>query len=84
MDELVDEIIKEEPIINNSKKDQLKALIYKLIDKIVSKKKQKFYLYKSLKGHILPLTNCSFNKNGDYFITGSYDRTCKMWETASG
>lgn len=41
-------------------------------------------LYKQLKGHILPLTNCAFNKNGDYFITGSYDRTCKMWETQSG
>jgi len=84
VDELVEEIIKEEPIINNSKKDQLKALIYKLIDKIMSKKKQKFYLYKQLKGHILPLTNCAFNKNGDYFITGSYDRTCKVWETISG
>ena len=38
VDELVEEIIKEEPIINNSKKDALKGLIYKLIEKIVSKK----------------------------------------------
>jgi len=32
----------------------------------------------------LPLTNCAFNKNGDKFITGSYDRTCKIWDTNLG
>lgn len=31
-----------------------------------------------LRAHILPLTNCAFNKSGDLFITGSYDRTCKV------
>ena len=41
-------------------------------------------LYKVLRAHILPLTNCAFNKSGDRFITGSYDRTCKVWDTASG
>lgn len=30
------------------------------------------------------MTNCAFNKNGDKFITGSYDRTCKIWDTNSG
>ena len=30
------------------------------------------------------MTNCGFNKNGDKIITGSYDRTCKIWETATG
>ena len=49
-----------------------------------SKKNQNFSLYKTLKAHILPLTNCAFNKNGDKFITGSYDRTCKVWDTESG
>lgn len=33
---------------------------------------------KVLRAHILPLTNCAFNKSGDRFITGSYDRTCKV------
>ena len=32
----------------------------------------------------MPLTNCAFNKNGDRFITGSYDFTCKVWETYKG
>jgi WD40 repeat protein len=35
-------------------------------------------LFKVLRAHILPLTNCAFNKAGDRFITGSYDRTCKV------
>jgi hypothetical protein len=37
-----------------------------------------------LRAHILPLTNCAFNKSGDKFITGSYDRTCKVWNTMTG
>ena len=69
---------------------------------------QDFYLYKILRAHILPLTNCEFNKAGDKcvaafervlgttedtllhaadlcrFITGSYDRTCRVWETSTG
>jgi dynein assembly factor with WDR repeat domains 1 len=32
----------------------------------------------------LPLTNCAFNKDGTKFITGSYDRTCKVWDTETG
>lgn len=36
-----------------------------------------------LRAHILPLTNCAFNKSGDRFITGSYDRTCKVRAPAS-
>lgn len=32
----------------------------------------------------MPLTNCAFNKSGDKFITGSYDRTCKVWDTNTG
>lgn len=37
-----------------------------------------------LRAHLLPLTNCAFNKAGDKFITGSYDRTCKVWDTVTG
>jgi dynein assembly factor with WDR repeat domains 1 len=40
-----------------------------------------FFLFKVLRAHILPLTNCAFNKGGDRFITGSYDRTCKVSRT---
>lgn len=37
-----------------------------------------------LRAHILPLTNCAFNKSGDRFITGSYDRTCKVRLSSPG
>lgn len=50
----------------------------------MSNKHQNFSVYKQLKTHQQPLTNCAFNKGGDMFITGSYDRTCKLWKTGSG
>ena len=59
-------------------------MIYKLIEKLEANETQDFYLFKILRAHILPLTNCAFNKSGDKFITGSYDRTCKVWDTNSG
>ena len=93
----MDEILYEEPIISESKKPYLKALIrsihfweqfkrerVELIDKVESNKVQNFDMFKTLKAHVLPLTNCAFNKGGDKFITGSYDRTCKVWDTMSG
>ena len=56
---------------------------YKLVEKIESHENQNFYLFKILRAHILPLTNCAFNKSGDRFITGSYDRTCKVTLTTT-
>lgn len=66
----------EEPIITESRKPHLKQLIKstywlifsELIEKIESKKSQRFELFKTLKAHILPLTNCAFNKNGDKYL----------------
>jgi dynein assembly factor with WDR repeat domains 1 len=55
-----------------------------LIEKLESNETTDFFLFKILRAHILPLTNCAFNKSGDKFITGSYDRTCKIWNTITG
>lgn len=71
----------EEPLISENRKPQLRRLIYKLIEKLESNEDTSFYLFKILRAHILPLTNCAFNKSGDKFITGSYDRTCKVRST---
>mmetsp|Transcript_3018 Transcript_3018/g.3510 ORF Transcript_3018/g.3510 Transcript_3018/m.3510 type:complete len:171 (-) Transcript_3018:38-550(-) len=81
---LLNQIVFEEPLISENKKDTLRKMIYKLIDKIDNKDSQRFYLFKILRAHILPLTNCAFNKSGSKFITGSYDRTCRVWDTLSG
>ena len=36
-----------------------------LIKKLESKQKQDFGLFKTLRAHVMPLTNCAFNKSGD-------------------
>ena len=84
IDRLIDQILLEEPLISDSRKPQLKKLIEKLIEKQRENQEQNFKLFKVLRAHLLPLTNCAFNKNGSKFITGSYDRTCKVWDTMSG
>ena len=55
-----------------------------LIEKLESNESGDFILFKILRAHILPLTNCAFNKSGDKFITGSHDRTCKVGATPFG
>jgi dynein assembly factor with WDR repeat domains 1 len=84
VDVLVNQVVFEEPLISDNRKPQLRRLIYKLIEKLESNESNDFYLFKILRAHILPLTNCAFNKSGDKFITGSYDRTCKVWNTVTG
>merc|ERR1719424_72383 len=81
---ILDQIIQHEPLIKESRRSQLRKLIFKLIEKQELNEHQNFYLFKILRAHILPLTNCAFNKSGDRFITGSYDRTCKVWDTNTG
>jgi dynein assembly factor with WDR repeat domains 1 len=84
VDVIVNQIVFEEPLISESKKPQLRRMVHKLIEKIGSNETSEFFLFKILRAHILPLTNCAFNKSGDKFITGSYDRSCKVWNTLTG
>uniref|UniRef100_A0A672Z1J3 Dynein assembly factor with WDR repeat domains 1 n=1 Tax=Sphaeramia orbicularis TaxID=375764 RepID=A0A672Z1J3_9TELE len=82
--ELVAEIMQSEPLITESRADQVKQLILRLKQKKGQQNHRRFCFTKELKAHILPLTNVAFNKSGSRFITGSYDRTCRVWDTASG
>lgn len=86
LDALCDQIVANEPLISEARRPQLRRLLLKLLEKQVEGGDggRDFYLFKVLRAHILPLTNCAFNKSGDRFITGSYDRTCKVWDTATG
>uniref|UniRef100_A0A803VME8 Dynein assembly factor with WD repeat domains 1 n=1 Tax=Ficedula albicollis TaxID=59894 RepID=A0A803VME8_FICAL len=81
---LVEEIQKGEPLITASCLEHVIHLVQRLQEKLGEKQNHKFSLFKVLRTHILPLTNVAFNKSGSRFITGSYDRTCKLWDTASG
>jgi dynein assembly factor with WDR repeat domains 1 len=71
VDVLVNQVVFEEPLISDNRKPQLRRLIYKLIEKLESNESNDFYLFKILRAHILPLTNCAFSKSGDKFITGA-------------
>ena len=81
---LLSQIAASEPMVTETKKGHLRKLIYKLLEKQQQPPGASFSLFKVLRAHILPLTNCAFNKSGDRFITGSYDRTCKVWNTFTG
>ena len=48
------------------------------------KVEHKFNLVRVIKAHMLPITNVAFNKMSTMFCTGSYDRTCKVFDTNSG
>ena len=65
IDVLANQIIFEEPLISESRKPKLKALIARLVEKLEVNETKDFILYKILRAHILPLTNCAFDKNGD-------------------
>ena len=81
---LADQLVVEQPLISESRKPQLLRLLRKLLEKQSENEGREYGLFKVLRAHILPLTNCAFNKGGDRFITGSYDRTCKVWESSTG
>ena len=71
------QIIRQEPLLSEKRKPQLYKLVNKLIDKLEDNTDQSFYLFKILRAHILPLTNCAFNKSGDRFITGKITNMCR-------
>ncbi|XP_009989269.1 PREDICTED: dynein assembly factor with WDR repeat domains 1 [Tauraco erythrolophus] len=81
---LVEQIQKAEPLITALRKEHVIHLVRRLQEMLGEKEDHKFYLFKVLRAHILPLTDVAFNKSGSRFITGSYDRTFKVWDTASG
>jgi len=84
VDPLVKQIVRDEPLIPESIKDTLQKMIFKLIEKGTDSASQRFTLYKVLRGHQLPLTSCLFNKSGSKVITGSFDRSCRAWDTLTG
>ena len=78
------QIVLKEGLLTVAQQPVVERLLKRLIDKLTEHAPTEFGLFRVLRAHVLPLTNCAFNKGGDRFITGSYDRTCKAsqkWET---
>ncbi|XP_037800312.1 dynein assembly factor with WDR repeat domains 1-like [Penaeus monodon] len=40
--------------------------------------------HRTLRSHILPLTNVALNKDASICATASYDRQCRLWSTENG
>uniref|UniRef100_A0A672R8A6 Dynein assembly factor with WD repeat domains 1 n=1 Tax=Sinocyclocheilus grahami TaxID=75366 RepID=A0A672R8A6_SINGR len=93
VNELLSDIRAAEPLITSSCAEQVKVLICRLQEKVGQKDDRKFYLFRvSLSAVLtcllpLPPSNSAsllYFPSVCSFITGSYDRTCKIWDTASG
>lgn len=85
IDILASQLMKREPkIFTKEILPQVKELLEKMQIKLKEPEKNKFYLYKTLQTHILPLTNVDFDRSGQKCITGSYDRTCRVWNVETG
>ncbi len=60
VDELASQIIEKELLISHGKKTQLRSILTKLQEKTnVGEEYHDFYLFKVLRAHMLPLTNCA-------------------------
>ena len=66
------------------KQSYFSDLITKLQTNLTEEVDHKFHLVRVVKAHLLPITNIAFNKTASKFATGSYDRTCKIWDSAQG
>jgi dynein assembly factor with WDR repeat domains 1 len=84
--EIAADIARQEPDLGSSRLKVLERLVQRLQLKLAEGTVTwKFQLLRAVhNAHSFPLTNCAFNKSGDKFITGSYDRTCKVFDTKSG
>lgn len=65
LEALADQLIAEQPLIGAPRKPQLLRLLRKLLAKQAENEGREYGLFKVLRAHILPLTNCAFNKSGD-------------------
>lgn len=83
---LVSHVVEQEaPLLGESKRSAVRHMVHKLQSKLAQQSAHRDYeLFKVVRAHVLPLTNVAFNKGGDRFITGSYDRTCKLFDTFTG
>uniref|UniRef100_A0A1B6MHU5 Uncharacterized protein n=1 Tax=Graphocephala atropunctata TaxID=36148 RepID=A0A1B6MHU5_9HEMI len=84
IEELAFAVAKGEPLITPNIHHQLVDSLRRLQKKIFSTTIHRFYRHKTLKTHLLPLTNVAFDKFGKKCLTGSYDRTCKVWDIETG
>ena len=74
---LAQSIKNSEPVITESVMDQLEETLQKLQAKVCDTGVKRYYKYKTLQTHLLPLTNIAFDKLGKrYFPDNLPDAKC--------
>lgn len=66
---LAESIKAAEPIITESVMDQLVETLQKLQSKVCDTNTKRYYKYKTLQTHLLPVTNIAFDKLGKRYST---------------
>ncbi|XP_026319567.1 dynein assembly factor with WDR repeat domains 1 [Hyposmocoma kahamanoa] len=84
--ELANELLAKEKLLTEDVKEDLEQVLETLKKRIEHEgpSGKRFYIYKTLLTHCLPVTNVAFDKSGKRCLTGSYDRTCKVWDVEQG
>ncbi|KAJ3156121.1 Dynein assembly factor with WDR repeat domains 1 [Geranomyces michiganensis] len=81
------ELLQQEPMLGKVGQSKVLHILKRLRDERAASADVSAIRYdphKKLRAHVMPLTNCAFNKSGSRAITGSYDRLCKVWDTSNG
>lgn len=84
MDTYAQSIAEQEPLLTEEVLPEFKEALGRIQMKLNEPVKKKFYYFKTLRTHLLPLTNVAFDKNGEKCVTGSYDRTARIWDIDTG
>jgi len=84
VDAFVDLIASRERLLTPRWRQKLKPRVRALVKQLQRNYKAKYSLLRTVNSHVMPLTNTAFNKSGSRFVTGSYDSTCKVWDTETG
>ncbi|EFN80036.1 WD repeat-containing protein 69 [Harpegnathos saltator] len=85
---LAESIKATEPVITESVMDQLVETLQRLQAKVcdTNAAHKRYYKYKTLQTHLLPVTNVALDKLGkrDKIVTASFDKTAKVWCSQTG
>eukprot|EP00898_Chlorokybus_atmophyticus_P007931 jgi/Chlat1/8139/Chrsp75S00607 len=85
VDEVVDQVLRSDPVLlPPSRRAAVTTLVGRLLGRARKGPPGEYALSRVLRAHALPLTNCAFDKAGERFVTGSYDRTARVWNTSDG
>ena len=77
-------LAEKEPLLTEGVRPALMRSLYALQRRLQDAANHRYLRHRTLRAHILPLTNATFDRAGERCLTGSYDRTCKLWDVAAG